>query len=134
MPRQVLFLDDNPLRHSRFSAEGLFVDDICFHAYDYEQAVDLIDTHTFDVMYLDHDLSEEDQSCNPIGITYKKTGTDVVRYLVSKKDSLSKNLMVVVHTFNPAGAKIMINMLHDADIHCLYIPFGMTIERQIHEV
>lgn len=122
---RILFVDDNAERHFIFKEwlqerEDIFVD----YVFTYEYACDKI-LEEYDVLCLDHDLSIEDQMCTPGGITKEKTGSDLATFIVNHLDYIKKPVCIV-HSYNPLGAKRMLEIFKDKDIHAIYVPFGTS--------
>jgi hypothetical protein len=125
----ILFLDDDKLRHTAFRdnyprREG----DVIHHVFTYREAVEHLHAFDYDVMFLDHDLSLEDVMCNPDGPTNAKTGYDFVKYFGLSEQVyqkiLARDTFVVVHSYNPVGAKRMVDQLNDYGIRNIYQPFA----------
>lgn len=122
MKRRILFLDDSPKRHEIFRTSPFAQMDLVDYATSYEEATNYLANVKYDILFLDHDLSEEDNLCDPDKATVSRTGTDVVKYLINNRLT-HNNLLVVVHTFNPAGAQKMCALLEDVGIKYIYQPF-----------
>lgn len=76
------------------------------------EAVNLLNQHNFDILFLDHDLKKERQDVND-----KNTGS----YVAKEIKKLNLKVPIIIHSWNPIGAKNMIDVL--APIKCIYIPF-----------
>jgi len=102
---RILFLDDNPNRHSTMHQNciGAVVD----HVHTAGEAINHLERKEYDLIMLDHDLSEDPDKMNST-----PTGNDVAsymaRHLVQHSDT-----PVVIHSLNPPGAQNMMNALHD---------------------
>jgi len=110
---KILFIDDSPYRHIDFTK--LIPDaDMVFN---YKQAINALCHTMYDIIFLDHDLSEEDIGCLP-GVTNKdKTGTDIVNFMV--QNNIKPTEAVVIHSFNPIGSDRMERILQDVGIKVL---------------
>jgi len=106
--RLVLFLDDDPARHSAFRlAVPPWWDVTGAHSADH--ACILLGGQTrYDAVFLDHDLCEEDVMSVPGLPTRKPTGMAVVDHIVAM---LEPPPSVVVHTMNPPAAEEMCRRL-----------------------
>lgn len=120
---KILFLDDNEERHRIFMRSN--IGHVVYPVWTADEAIAVLssrvgfDDGPFDVASLDHDLSFEAQSgMRPQG---EKTGLDVARFIASMPPDL-RPLRVIVHSFNPAGAAAMIDVLRDA---------GVLVERRM---
>jgi DNA-binding NarL/FixJ family response regulator len=121
---KILFLDDSSFRHQCFDKNHEKTRDIeISHAYDYESAVRMLSNNKFDIAYLDHDLSDADQLCNPDSETIEKTGSDVAKFVALELQPQLIPDLIIVHSFNPVGAKNMVNILEDRGIKAVWAPF-----------
>ncbi len=125
---RILFLDDMGDRHRTF--ESKFGKKFTItHAYSYEEFIDIMENEEdFDVLFLDHDLSNKAIMCNPNDDIGEKTGTDIARWLVgyfSGDYADDHKPSVIVHSLNPAGRENMVNILNDAGFEVKGIPFFM---------
>lgn len=119
----ILFLDDNELRHEAFRSLPLSFDTV-IHSYSYEEAVNALKQVDFNILFLDHDLSEEDIMCTP-GIDNRgKTGTDLARWIVTAP--IKRPDLVILHTFNPVGAKTMKYIFTGVGIPTIELPFNIN--------
>lgn len=133
LPRQmrILVLDDAFERHD-FYDEYYFGNEVV-HVFNLKEFQDVVSSQPlFDVMQLDHDL--EDYHPGPYGKDIEITGTEVARWLADQAEvwwEMAGDHMptkVIVHSWNPDGAKRMINILIDAGFQkVFYIPFSHKI-------
>lgn len=117
---KVLFLDDNLQR--RITAKSFFSDCHIVIVETAEQAIEAIDKHSpFDVVYLDHDLGG--QVFVP---SDEKSGFSVAQHLakLNKKKLPTK---VVIHSFNPVGAKKMYDELKPIIDQTYIEPFNLNV-------
>lgn len=119
----VLFLDDDPGRHSviaRDCSRHVFT-----HVETADQAIEALANKPFDIVCLDHDLD---------GKTYvesgKGTGFEVAEYMATGKIARRPRL-VIVHSFNQIGAGLMMNILKGADFNAFQVPFSLLTLRNI---
>lgn len=121
---RALFLDDMESRHDSF--RRTHGDDFnVTYVFTYEEFVEAYLTDDFDVLFLDHDLSEKAILCDPDNID-EMTGTDVAKWLVSIHDLSKKTLPgIVVHSLNPAGRARMVDILVSGGIDAVPMPFHL---------
>lgn len=82
----------------------------------------------YDAVFLDHDLGDFVYMSS----TLADTGAEFLRQI--DLSSLA-NSLVLVHSYNPDGARTMVAMLRDAGVHdAHYIPFGPSVLRIAKEV
>jgi len=119
---KILFLDDNESRHAQFEYEHQ--GDSLFKAYTVQEAINFLkDNSPFDIVYLDHDLGPVVTTSNSIfPASTEDTGYEVARYISIMSDKLRPK-EVIVHSWNPAGAARMRDILVEADVHVSYKPF-----------
>jgi CheY-like chemotaxis protein len=130
---KILVLDDDERRHDAF-AKALVGDEVK-HVWTFDEAVLALDTQDrFDLAYLDHDLNDFGKKSgyhNGYGFT-EYTGFDVAAYMARHLAPEKQPLEVIVHSWNPPGARMMVNVLRDAGIKASYRPFhgagGVLIE------
>lgn len=112
MTARILFLDDDRERHRSYRSvhpEGHRA--VC--AASYEEAVELLKNHPFDLLQLDHDLCWEDSNCDPAKPTYKKTGSDLARWIATSK-SPNDFQAIRLHSLNRKGVANMARILGQA--------------------
>ena len=112
---KIFFLDDDKERHRRFMQSRIGQD--ITQAWNYEEAVKLLSEQVFDIAYLDHDLSFE--AAAGIAPSDEKTGTDVADFIAAMRPK-----SVIVHSFNPYGAKRIESIIVRSGIPCRCIPFS----------
>lgn len=107
-----LFLDDDHMRIYKFQREypGAYI------AKTAKDAIELLRTHEFSVVCLDHDLKEEHYG----KLCYEGTGQEVAHF-ISTMDSPPK--VVTIHSYNDEGANLMFELLAGK--------FGGKIERRL---
>lgn len=99
---KLLILDDQEMRHELFrhKYEG---HDIT-HAWTASQAIHYLSNNEYDYIFLDHDLGNQSYMASGPG-----TGYEVAEW-ISKHPEL-KGSKIIIHSFNPAGASNMDNLL-----------------------
>ena len=104
---KILILDDDLIRHERFKEN--------FKSHDLtlvttaEQAISKLSLHTYDAVFLDHDLGGKImvQSGGK-----ESTGYDVAVWLKNNPDRCPKD--VYIHSLNPVGSDNIKNVLPNA--------------------
>lgn len=130
--KNILFLDDMAARHGQFVdmtyACTKDKDIVVRHVYNYLGAVEaFFEINTWDVMFLDHDLAEEDQMCTPGFTNRHKTGTDIAHYMIEHD---IKSELIVLHSFNPSGRRRMSQILQEK--YKIYeVPFGFPYPQAV---
>lgn len=114
---KILFLDDDEVRH-RSMMPKLIGHDVV-QAYSAEEAIKALEvSEAFDLVFLDHDLSNEHYASAVTGEVgeLEGTGYDVAVFIAEtlQRDRLPK--AVVVHTMNPSGASRMMAALYPAPV------------------
>lgn len=99
---KILILEDDQNRIDIFKINliGESVD-YCIEA---KEAIKLINAQKYDLIFLDHDLGGE---------IYVNSDDENTGYQVAKiiPNSINKDTKVIVHSFNPAGAKLMMQAI-----------------------
>lgn len=123
MPVRVLFLDDDPERQTRFRMNAIGCDLV--QVWNYEEAAVALAGDRFDQVFLDHDLSERqavwpalDGGDEPYGHG-ERTGLDVAQLVAALPDEKRPSL-VIIHSYNPDGARRMHQVLADAGMRRVY--------------
>jgi hypothetical protein len=121
----VLVLDDDLYRLGCFKQRFGEDNNNCLvhYAQTAESAIDTIKTNGlihYDLICLDHDLSEEDNRTYRFG---KGTGTEVASYIAGQYDALKcKHLTVLIHSTNSVGSATMFNILDSANVYTIIRP------------
>ena len=118
-----LFLDDDEERQSKFYQKFLKFkkdEDVLIQTRTVEETIDALKTQgPFDILDLDHDLG---------GRIYVKevegTGYEVALFVENELPDELLPKHVIVHTFNPDGARRMMISLSKRVTSVQYIPFG----------
>ena len=104
---KILFLDDDKTRHQVFLTHyGQFENTRCFGA---EEAIDKMANNSYDLIFLDHDLSENYANSRPSQLD----GTYVAGMMIFNDHIFRHNreATVILHSLNPKGAKEMYDTL-----------------------
>jgi hypothetical protein len=120
---KILVLDDMPVRHAAFAK--YFASEAVTHVYTYDEARLAMEATTFDVAYLDHDLNDYSPGASMYG-RQELTGEDVARYIAKTLSPGNRPLEVIIHSWNPEGARNMLNILRDIGVKVSYQPFKGT--------
>jgi hypothetical protein len=112
---KILILEDNPTRQEKFKTlfknqDYLIVDNIL-------DAMRACKCNDFKVMLLDHDLG------NQIWVDSNEanTGYSFVKWLIGNQ--LQKDSLIYIHSMNPIGANLMLNLLLDNGYGGIWIPY-----------
>jgi CheY-like chemotaxis protein len=126
IPLKILVLDDDDIRHEAFALE--FEKHIVTHVRTYDEAVTALDGERFDLIQLDHDLNDfpllRQSKAESIVGKFEMTGYDVAKVIAALPDE-KKPGRVVIHSWNPPGARAMHEVLFRANIRVSIQPFGM---------
>ena len=106
--------------------EKRFKGDTLHISCDVEEAKQLLETNTYDSIFLDHDLHPEHY--NAESTDDERTGYAVARWLCSNPE-LQRASTILVHTRNADGAMRMVAELRQAGRSADYVPFPMLAER-----
>lgn len=112
---RILILDDERYRHDAF--ERRFASEETWHAYTLKQFMNrFISQPKFNTIYLDHDIAD----------SKAETGLDAVRFLVDTlKERPDKTPdKIIVHSWNPVGAKAMFEALRLAGLNVTLSTFS----------
>lgn len=115
---RILVLDDDDERHAAFR-KYLEPEHEVYHTFTVEQTVNaLIGEPVFDVAFLDHDLNDHQYKSTQSGGygNVSLNGFDVASFIarILSKDKRPKR--VVVHSWNPDGAKMMHGVIAESGI------------------
>lgn len=105
---KILFLDDDPTRHTRFKQAHIGSD--VTYVWTAEEAIKALNENVFDEVSLDHDLAAQlNMQLPAVG---EGSGYDVALFIAGlPEDKLPK--VAVIHSFNPEGAHRMGMALKD---------------------
>ena len=117
---KILIVEDDDNRIMQFKIQFLVYKDVIITKSSAE-AVGLVKDIKFDVIFLDHDLGicpeTGDKTCRVFLKSGTGTGYEVAE---SIKDSINENTLVIIHSWNPAGANNMMKVIPNN----VYAPFG----------
>jgi hypothetical protein len=118
---KALFLDDMDQRHKSF--HNKFGDQFeTTHVYGFGEFITAMTNDDYDILFLDHDLSETAIMCDPDDID-ERTGSDAAKWLVRYYADKDFKPGVVVHSMNPIGRKNMVSILKDGGIDAVPLAF-----------
>lgn len=116
---KILFLDDDPSRHAKFRMAHIGRN--VTYVWTADEAIKAIKEMFFDHMSLDHDLAAKlNGELPPIG---EGSGYDVALFIAELPEEKRPKL-IVVHSFNPEGARRMAIAVKRAGIQVLRVPFN----------
>lgn len=114
---KILFLDDDPIRHTCYTEKTeKYLNTETYHAWRFDDCINLLCTHKFDIICLDHDLG---LSVNTPYISWEdytsklKTGADVARWIA---DNAIKTRRIIIHSWNAVGAASMASLLNHLNV------------------
>lgn len=119
---KILIVDDDVVRHEHFARSFANKGFEVHHAYRHADAISLLDSIHFDVLFLDHDLQDF-----IYGESGRKelTGLDVVHHVVLLP---KKPKRAIVHSWNPEGARRMASCLHENGIRVFKWVFSCAMD------
>lgn len=115
---KVLFLDDNAERHSKFKVANIGIN--ITYVWTSIDAINALKATCFDEVYLDHDLGGE-KSEMTLPAYNEGSGYDVAVF-ISEMPEDRRPYKVVIHSYNPVGAKRMEDVLKTCQ--------GMIVRRE----
>ena len=113
---RILILDDDHTRHKHFNRN--LIGHVVENTHTAEECIDELKDNEWDVVFLDHDLGGEVYQASAEG-----TGWEVAKWL--HDNPKRKPNTVIVHSFNPTGAKNMIDLVEGS----VYLPSVWTDEK-----
>ena len=120
----IFILEDTTERIEEF--KNIFKNhlDNVYIATNYEEALSLLSSIPFDILFLDHDLGGNQivtkDNWEKFLETEEKSGSDVARWLI---ENITNSPLIVVHSYNPYGAKNMLDILTKAGFQVILAPF-----------
>jgi len=123
-PLRIFLLEDDQRRCDWFAKrfKGDQLDISC----EIDEAKELLQTHNYDSIFLDHDLQPEHYGSEVPDD--ERTGYAIASFLASRPE-LQRAATIMVHSFNADGAMRMVEELRSAGRHADYIPFHFLEER-----
>lgn len=119
-------------RHKSFHAQYKADFTEITYVYDYDGFVDEMRGSSYDLLFLDHDLSVGTINMNPDDYD-ERSGTDVAEWLVENLMFLPKEDKpgIVVHSMNPVGRIRMVDILSNAGFDAVECPFTRLINTKV---
>ena len=118
---KVLILEDSEERITWFKSKFPSADIVGTA----DEAIRLLDTAPYDVIFLDHDLAPiHYEGYNPIND--EDSGRKVTRWLIS--GTAQKSARFVVHSLNAPGAAAMVETLHLSGRRTEWVPFTVLTQ------
>jgi len=123
---KILLLEDDPNRVEQFQQrikelnERNNVASILVHVETAKDCIAQLETDKFQLVLLDHDLGGEVY----VPIDNTNTGSEVARW-INKNPEKMNGTSVITHTFNPAGAKNITELIPG----CFYVPAIWTKDK-----
>ena len=123
-PMRIFVLDDNEERLKWFDRRFPF--DQVDTAMDPTTAIKMLHEHSYDAVFLDHDLLPEHYGADEWDD--ETTGYAVAQAL-AEEAKRQRSATIIVHSMNADGALRMVQRLHGAGYATDYIPFPMLEHR-----
>lgn len=123
-PIRIFLLEDDERRCQWFAKR--FKGDVIDIACEVGQARELLETRTYDSIFLDHDLMPEHYGAETHDD--ENTGYAIASFLAAKPE-LQRSATIMVHSFNSEGAMRMVEALRRAGRQADYIPFHLLEDR-----
>src|SRR5437899_7437225 len=123
-PLRVFLLEDDERRCDWFAKR--FKGDELDIACDVPQARELLESKTYDSIFLDHDLMPEHYGSATTDD--ENTGYAIASFLASRPE-LQRAATIMVHSFNAEGALRMVEELRRAGRQADYVPFHFLEDR-----
>ncbi|MFN2576283.1 MAG: cyclic-phosphate processing receiver domain-containing protein [Pyrinomonadaceae bacterium] len=123
-PIRIFLLEDDARRCEWFQKR--FKGDTLDISCDIAEAKQLLESHTYDSIFLDHDLMPEHYGSDTTDD--ERTGYAIASFLASRPD-LQRPATIMVHSFNAEGALRMVEELRSAGRQADYVPFHFLEER-----
>jgi len=116
---RILFLDDDRIRHLKFKSLLRGFKHTIDYVYDAKSCIELLNSNTYDMVFLDHDLGGE------IYVTKtENTGYEVALYIANELYGTNIPDIIIIHSYNPAGVERMVGCLTDVvDSNIITTPF-----------
>lgn len=118
---QVLFVDDSKDRYYAISVALMYTGDTLDCACTMNEAIELLEAHHYDCIFIDYDLGENVGSGRGVA---EYIARDIYTYGESSKFN---KCMIIIHSSNPSGSRNMMYTLQDAikyldNLHSIDIP------------
>ena len=113
---KILILDDMQERHEAFSKKYKSPAYKLTHVISAKKCIEALEDEEFDMVCLDHDLG---------GKTFvtsgENTGYEVCEWITNNVDKV-KDTPIVIHSYNPVGAKNMAKKLAEVKVYAFVLP------------
>ncbi|MBD0324849.1 MAG: response regulator [Pyrinomonadaceae bacterium] len=115
---RILIVEDDETRCAWFNEKfaGREIDVTC----DVGQAFEWLAVHDYEVILLDHDLTEEHYFSDEPDDA--RTGYAVAAWLAANPDR-HRHSLIIIHSLNYSGAQRMLDKLGEAGLEAEHIPF-----------
>jgi Cyclic-phosphate processing Receiver domain len=123
-PLRIFLLEDDSRRCDWFAKR--FKGDLLDISYEIDEAKELLQTRTYDSIFLDHDLQPEHYGSEVPDD--ERTGYAIASFLAAHPE-LQRAATIMVHSFNADGAMRMVEELRNAGRQADYVPFHFLEER-----
>lgn len=123
-PIRVFILEDDERRCEWF--EKRFKDDEYDIVCEVSEAKELLESRSYDSIFLDHDLIPEHYGSETHDD--ERTGYAIASFLASRPE-LQRSASIVVHSYNADGAMRMVEELRRAGRQADYTPFNLLGDR-----
>jgi len=123
-PIRIFLLEDDERRCAWF--EKRFRGDTLHISCDIAEAKQLLETNTYDSIFLDHDLMPEHYGAETPDD--ERTGYAIAAFLASRPE-LQRAATIMVHSFNAEGALRMVEELRRSGRQADYVPFHFLEDR-----
>ena len=126
-PIRIFLLEDDERRCEWFARrfKGDVIDIVC----EIDEAKEMLETRTYDSIFLDHDLQPEHYGSDTRDDA--RTGYAIASFLAARPE-LQRAATIMVHSFNADGAMRMVEELRRAGRNADYVPFHFLEERLKH--
>jgi hypothetical protein len=126
-PIRIFLLEDDQRRCDWFAKrfKGDVLDVVC----EIDEAKEMLETRTYDSIFLDHDLQPEHYGAETHDD--ERTGYAIASFLAARPE-LQRAATIMVHSFNADGAMRMVEELRRAGRNADYVPFHFLEERLKH--
>lgn len=112
---RILILEDSPERIEFF--KRIYKNHTLFITADIDMAYHYTEIEELNILFLDHDLEPD----NFKSLKEGRTGYDFCKSLVEGK--LQRHALIYVHSCNPVGGQVMVNLLKDNGYEAIWTPF-----------
>ena len=124
----ILFIDDEEYRHE-LATNYLSLAHTLLHAYNYDEAMDIFKNRTdIDLAMFDHDLGDYVQGNYGMD---DRNGSILAGQLLNTLDETHYPKRVIVHSFNPEGAKNIVSKFKSANIPVERMEFSGDLFRSL---